>query len=34
MGDAAQFWHEDHDDGSGNVPLNFKHEDEYDMDLN
>lgn len=34
MGDAGQFWHEDHDDGSGNVPFNFKHEDEYDMDLN
>lgn len=34
MGDAGQFWHEDHDDGSGNVPLTFKPEDEYDMELN
>lgn len=34
MGDTAQFWNEPDDDGSGNVTLNFKPEDEYDMDLN
>ncbi|PFH56315.1 hypothetical protein XA68_16729 [Ophiocordyceps unilateralis] len=34
LGDAtAQFWHDPDDDGSGNASLNFKEEDEYDMDL-
>lgn len=31
IGDAAQFWHDPDDDP--NAPLNFKEEDEYDMDL-
>lgn len=33
LGDAAQFWHDPDDDGSGHASLNFKEEDEYDMDL-
>jgi hypothetical protein len=31
--DANQFWQEPDDNGSGNASLNFKEEDEYDMDL-
>lgn len=31
--DTAQFWHDPDDNGSGNASLNFKEEDEYDMDL-
>ncbi|POR36489.1 Uncharacterized protein TPAR_03307 [Tolypocladium paradoxum] len=33
LGDAAQFWNDPEDDGSANASLNFKEEDEYDMDL-
>ncbi|PHH59280.1 hypothetical protein CDD81_3497 [Ophiocordyceps australis] len=33
LGDEAQFWHDPDDDGSGNASLNFKEEDDYDMDL-
>ncbi|KJZ79116.1 hypothetical protein HIM_01267 [Hirsutella minnesotensis 3608] len=34
LGDAsAHFWNDPDDDGSGNASLNFKEEDEYDMDL-
>lgn len=33
LGDTNQFWHDPDDDGSGNVPINFKEDDEYDMDL-
>ncbi|VUC36176.1 unnamed protein product, partial [Clonostachys rosea] len=31
LGDTNQFWHDPDDDGNGN--LNFKGDDEYDMDL-
>ena len=33
IGDTAQFWHDPDDDGSGNASLNFKEEDEYEMDM-
>ncbi|CAM1507299.1 Fc.00g069400.m01.CDS01 [Cosmosporella sp. VM-42] len=33
LGDAGQFWHDPDDNGSGHASLNFKEEDEYDMDL-
>jgi hypothetical protein len=33
LNDTAQFWHDPDDDGSGHASLNFKEEDEYDMDL-
>lgn len=33
MGDTNQFWHDHDDDGNGNIPINFKEDDEYDMDL-
>jgi hypothetical protein len=33
LGDANQFWHDPDDDGNGNIPLSFKEDDEYDMDL-
>lgn len=33
LNDTAQFWHDPDDDGNGNAPLQFKAEDEYDMDL-
>ncbi|PNY26040.1 Uncharacterized protein TCAP_04021 [Tolypocladium capitatum] len=33
LGDAAQFWNDPDDDGSANASLDFKEEDEYDMDL-
>ncbi|KPM38114.1 hypothetical protein AK830_g8439 [Neonectria ditissima] len=33
LGDADQYWHDPDDDGSGRASLNFKEEDEYDMDL-
>ena len=32
--DTDQFWHDPDEDVSGNVSLDFKEEDEYDMDLN
>ncbi|KAG6013796.1 hypothetical protein E4U43_007113 [Claviceps pusilla] len=34
MNDTAQFWNDPDDDGSGHASLQFKEEDEYDMDLN
>ncbi|KAG5983265.1 hypothetical protein E4U55_000408 [Claviceps digitariae] len=34
MNDAAHFWNDPDDDGSGHASLQFKEEDEYDMDLN
>jgi hypothetical protein len=33
LNDTAQFWHDPDDDGSGHASLNFKEEDEYDMDM-
>lgn len=33
MGDGNQFWHDPDDDDSGHNSMNFKEEDEYDMDL-
>jgi len=33
MGDPSQFWHDPEDDRSANNSINFKEEDEYDMDL-
>jgi hypothetical protein len=33
LGDAAQFWHDPDEDANANAPINFKPEDEYDMDL-
>ena len=33
LNDTAQFWNDPDDDGSGNASLNFKEDDEYDMDL-
>lgn len=33
LGDTNQFWHDPDDDGHGNIPLSFKEDDEYDMDL-
>lgn len=33
VGDPSQFWHDPEDDRSGNNSINFKEEDEYDMDL-
>jgi hypothetical protein len=33
MADGTQFWHDPEDDGSGHNSINFKEEDEYDMDL-
>lgn len=33
LGDADQYWHDPDDNGSGRASLNFKEEDEYDMDL-
>lgn len=33
LADTNHFWHDQDDDGSGEVSLNFKEEDEYDMDL-
>jgi hypothetical protein len=33
LNDAAQFWHDPDDDGSGRASLNFKEDDEYDMDM-
>lgn len=33
FGESNQFWHDPDDDHSGNASLNFKEEDEYDMDL-
>lgn len=33
LGDVGQFWHDPDDNGSGHASLNFKEEDEYDMDL-
>lgn len=34
VNDTAQFWNDPDDDGSGHASLDFKEEDEYDMDLN
>ncbi|KAG6026142.1 hypothetical protein E4U41_001343 [Claviceps citrina] len=34
INDTAQFWNDPDDDGSGHLSLQFKEEDEYDMDLN
>lgn len=31
--DTDQFWHDPDDNKSGRAPINFKEEDEYDMDL-
>jgi hypothetical protein len=31
--DTAQYWNDPDDDGSGHASLNFKEEDEYEMDL-
>ncbi|KFA61315.1 hypothetical protein S40285_05978 [Stachybotrys chlorohalonatus IBT 40285] len=33
LNDATQFWHDPDDGGSGRASLNFKEDDEYDMDL-
>ncbi|KAM5356273.1 hypothetical protein ACJ41O_002919 [Fusarium nematophilum] len=33
LGDTNQFWHDPDDNGSGRASINFKEEDEYDMDL-
>lgn len=33
LNDTAQFWNDPDEDGSGNASLNFKEEDEYDMDM-
>lgn len=33
LGDTAHFWHDPDNNDSGNASLNFKEEDEYDMDL-
>lgn len=33
LNDTNQFWHDPDDDGSGHASLNFKEDDEYDMDL-
>ncbi|KAK2589756.1 hypothetical protein QQS21_012568 [Conoideocrella luteorostrata] len=34
INDTAQFWNDPDDDGSGHASIDFKEEDEYDMDLN
>lgn len=33
IGDPNQFWHDADDDGNVNIPISFKEDDEYDMDL-
>lgn len=33
LNDTNQFWHDPDDNGSGQASINFKEEDEYDMDL-
>ncbi|KAF7556616.1 hypothetical protein G7046_g6255 [Stylonectria norvegica] len=33
LGDAAQYWNDPDDNGSGHASINFKEEDEYDMDM-
>jgi len=33
MGESNQFWHDPEDDDSGHNSMNFKEEDEYDMDI-
>jgi hypothetical protein len=34
INDTAQFWNDPDDDGSGHASLDFKEDDEYEMDLN